>query len=73
MPVKNPDRDDLNTFKVHFVGGETESFHTDEDLIKIVSKPDEGGYHPIVFGKGEWVINMDNVLYIENTTPVKVK
>lgn len=66
---KNPDRTDLKTFRVHFIGGTKQDFHTPDDLIAVASKPDKGGFHPIVYSKGEWLINLDNVLYIEDVTP----
>lgn len=71
MPKKNPEAEDLNTYKVHFVDKATENFHTSDTLIKTLSKADAGGYHPIASGDDEWLINMDNVLWIENITPVE--
>lgn len=72
LPVKNKDQDDLRSYKVHFADGSVESFHLSDDLIKALSKPDPGGYHPMVFDKTkQFVFNFDNVLWIEDVTPAE--
>ena len=67
MPTKNRERDDLNTYEVHFVDKSSEKFHTPDKLINSIK-----GDHPYLKGSGdEFMINLDNVTYIENVTPAK--
>lgn len=72
MPRKNPDRDDLQTYKVHFINKDVITVHTPEELIKTAGKPDKGGYHPIFIIDDEILLNMNNVNYIDNVTPPPV-
>ena len=71
MPKKNPERDDQNTYVVHFTDGTSEKFHTKDKLIAKLAKADAGGYHPLASAGDEWLINLDNVLYIEHPAAIE--
>lgn len=69
MPAKNPDRKDLNSYKVHFINKEILNVHSPNKLIAELGKPDKGGFHPVFTVDDEVFLNINNVNFIENVTP----